>query len=441
MLCFIGGVGLRSFVFVEGFWVFLGLGMLAVGALSFSRDAKVLVSSAMALAGLLGVWWYGAFEPTALALDRFAGQRVAREARIVANPELAAQTQRLIVAFPETLNERVLVVAKRYPEFAYGDTVRVSGAFEKPKNFSNFNYVAYLAKDKIYFTMPFADVELIKAGERSFMRSIFALRRQFEQNVSAALPFPHSAFVNGILLGNDSEMPKSLKDAFVATGVSHVTALSGYNITVIIAFVALILSSFIVSRPVVVVVSVAVIVVFVLMTGASASVVRAGVMGVALLLAQHFGRQRRVINVLVFAAFAMILFNPKILAFDVAFQLSFLALLGLVYIFPRLQERMKPIPEFLKLKESFITTMSAQLAVLPLVLYQFHQFSLVAPIANMLVLPAIPYAMLFGFLTGASGFVSGYLAQLFSYPTWALAAYQLWVVEYFARFSYATLAF
>ena len=441
MLCFIGGVGLRSFLFVEGFWVFLGLGMLAVAALSFSREPKVLVASAMALAALVGVWRYGASEPKALALERFDEERVVREARIVENPELTAQTQRLIVAFPETPDERVLVTAKRYPEFTYGDVVKVSGTLKKPENFSDFDYVAYLAKESIYFTIPFADVGVMKEGERSFMRSIFALRRQFEENVSAALPFPHSAFVNGILLGNDSEMPKELKDAFVATGVSHVTALSGYNITVIIAFVALILSSFILSRPVVVGTSVAVIVVFVLMTGASASVVRAGVMGVALLLAQHFGRQRRVINVLVFAAFVMIVFNPKILAFDVAFQLSFLALLGLVYIFPHLAEKLKRVPEFLKLKESLITTLSAQCAVLPLLLYQFHQFSLVAPIANMLVLPAIPFAMLFGFLTGAFGFVSGTIAQLFAYPTWALVAYQLWVVEYFAQISHATLSF
>lgn len=441
MLCFIAGVGVRSFVPVDDFWIFLGFGLFAVSVIAFSGNPRAIVYAAFALVSLCGVLWYGRFEPSYFVLEPLTGQRVELEANIVADPEFKNGIQRLTVQVSEAPGERVTVTARRYPEFAYGDTVRVSGALKKPENFNGFDYARYLAKDGIYFTMDFAQVALAKEGENGFMRRIFALKKRFEENVSAVLVFPHSAFVNGILLGSDGEIPKELKDAFIATGTSHVLALSGYNITVIIMFVGLLLSSFFVSRHLILYFSIAVIIAFVTMTGASPSVVRAAVMGVALITARQLGRQGSALNMLVFAGFAMILFNPKILMFDISFQLSFLAVLGLAYIFPYLQEKMKKVPEFLKLKESFITTMSAQIAVLPLVLYDFHRFSLAAPVANMLIIPFIPFAMLFGFLAGVAEFASHMLASALAYPLWAIVAYQLAVVKYFAAIPYSVFAF
>lgn len=440
MLCFVGGVGLRSFVFVEGFWVLLGFGIIAIAVLSFSREPRVLLTAAMVAAALFGMWRFGASEPAALMLSSKVGQKVEFVGRIAGDPVRKNGQQRFYFEPNDAPKEKILVSTRRYPEFSHGDTVRVSGTLKKPENFSDFDYVAYLAKEGVYFTVSFADVTLMEEGS-GLKRELYALKRMFEAHISSAMPFPHSAYLNGILLGDDAEMSKELKEAFIATGTSHVLALSGYNITVIIGFVFLIFSSFIMSRFTVVWLSVTVVALFVVMTGASPSVVRAGVMGAALVLARYFGRQGRVINVLIFAAFAMILFNPKILVFDVAFQLSFLALLGLVYIYPWLKEKLARVPELWTMKESFIMTVSAQVAVLPLLLYHFHQFSLVSPLVNTLILPAIPYAMLFGFLTGIAGFVSGFLTQIFSLPTLAFVAYQLGVIQFFSQFSYATLAF
>ena len=180
---------------------------------------------------------------------------------------------------------------------------------------------------------------------------------------------------------------------------------------------------------------------FVLMTGASPSVVRAAIMGGALLIARYFGRESGVLPILVCAAFIMVILNPKILAFDIGFQLSFLAVLGLAYIAPFFSKKLERWPEFFNLKKSFITTVSAQLTVLPLALLSFNQFSIIAPLANMLILPFVPLAMLFGFIVGAIGFVSAHLAQLFAYPLWLVTSYQLYVIEYFAHFSFAAIKF
>jgi len=137
----------------------------------------------------------------------------------------------------------------------------------------------------------------------------------------------------------------------------------------------------------------------------------------------------------------MIIFNPKILVFDIGFQMSFLAVLGLAYIAPFFSKKLERWPDFFKLKESFVSTISAQLAVLPLALLSFNQFSIIAPLANMLILPFIPLAMFFGFIVGAAGFFSAHLAQIFAYPLWLITSYQLYIVEYLAHFSFAAVKF
>ena len=440
MLCFIGGVALRSFVFIENFYIFLVCGILAVVVVSFGRDIKTLMYGALVLAGMFGMFWYGTFEPHELMLERSVGEKMEIEGVIVRDPESKNGMQQIVVAPRSTSGEYILVSVARYPEFAYGDTVRVSGTLKKPETFDTFNYAAYLAKDDIYFVMRYGTAELIAEGS-GIRRALFAFKKQFEYNIGSAMAFPHSAFVSGMLLGSTDEFPKELNEAFRVTGVSHLTALSGYNITVIIVFVSFLLSFLFPSSVMITILSVCAIAVFVLMTGASPSAVRAALMGSALLLAREFGRLGNPIRILICAASIMIFINPRILVFDVGFQLSFLAVLGLAYISPYLMEKMKRVPEFLKLKESLVTTVSAQVAVLPLIAYQFHQVSVVAPLTNVLVLPLVPFAMLFGFLTGASGFVSMRMAEVFAYPLWAITAYQLGVIEYFSHFSFSSLSF
>ncbi|MEK7494101.1 MAG: ComEC/Rec2 family competence protein [Patescibacteria group bacterium] len=439
MLCFVGGVALRSFFVFGEIYALIGIGVLVCVMLAFSRDMKVVLYSAMAGVSLVGMLWFSSFELRQFALEKQVGTKMEIKGEVARDPEFHANTQRLVVAPYDTPKEKILVVAPRYPETAYGDTVRATGTLKRPENFSGFDYAGYLAKDDIYFTMNYADVALVREGN-GVRRSLFAFKNRLKENIDLAMPSPHASFVNGILLGDTADMPKELNDAFVASGVSHLTALSGYNITIIAVFVAFALSFFFTSSGVITVLSIMGIALFVLMTGASPSVVRAAIMGIALLLARHFGRQSAPLIVIVFAAFTMIVFNPRVLLFDVGFQLSFLAVLGLAYVAPYLQKKMARLPEFLKWKESLTTTMSAQVVVLPLLIYQFGQVSLVSPLVNVLVLPLMPFAMLFGFLTGVAGFIAPLAAKIFAYPLWCITAYQIHVIEYFASLPHSLIS-
>src|SRR3989344_5950671 len=155
MLCFIGGVALRSFVLVGDFYLFFGFGAVALFLFSFSKNQKVLLYSTAVIFSLAGV-----SEPASLKLGDSVGRKVEIEGKVAEYPRLKNNTQRLVIAPKEALGERILATAKRYPEFFFGDTVHVSGALKKPENFEKFNYIQYLAKDGIYFLMPFADAVL-----------------------------------------------------------------------------------------------------------------------------------------------------------------------------------------------------------------------------------------------------------------------------------------
>ena len=131
----------------------------------------------------------------------------------------------------------------------------------------------------------------------------------------------------------------------------------------------------------------------------------------------------------------MIWLNPFALVFDVGFQLSFLAVMGLLYIYPFLDNKFRKVPELWKLKELTLMTVSAQLAVVPLLIYYFHQFSALSLLANILILPFVPFAMLAGFVSGVGGMIFLPLGKIIGFTAWAITTYQIKIIEFFATLS------
>jgi competence protein ComEC len=216
------------------------------------------------------------------------------------------------------------------------------------------------------------------------------------------------------------------------TGISHIIAVSGFNITIIILAITSLAQ--IIGRKNSVWLAAFAIVAFVIICGASASVVRAAIMGSLLLISLSLGRQYSVAPALFFAALVMLAVNPKILFWDVGFQLSFAATLGIIYFMPVLGKLAQNLPEDFGLKTLILTTLSAILATMPLIILNFGIISLSAPIVNMLVVPAVPWSMLFGFLT-ALPFVGSGSALV---ANWILL-YILKVVSVFAGLPYSSL--
>ena len=221
-----------------------------------------------------------------------------------------------------------------------------------------------------------------------------------------------------------------------ASGTTHLVALSGQNITIIVIAISSFFGFFS-RRKSVFWLTLLIITFFVLMTGAEASVVRAAIMGGIILLAKQISRIHSMRNVIAVAAFIMVLYNPQVLRFDFGFQLSFAALIGIVYFSPTIKKifKMKEGEGFLGWRENFLTTTSAQLAVLPLILINFSNFSPLSLLANILILEAIPLTMIFGFALGAIGFISLPMAIIFSWFVNLFLIYELAIIDIFSKIS------
>src|SRR3989344_6671568 len=339
------------------------------------------------------------------------------------------------------IDERTLIYTNTFPRYKFGDGISVIGAIKTPQNFADdFDYIAYLKKQNIRTTMSFPKMnkeENLRLGffektKVGLYKKIFGLKNKFESVSNKSIAEPNASFVNGILLGSRQNIPEEIKEAFNKTGTTHILAISGYNI-MIISWAVLAGLVYFFKRRQAFWVSVVVVVLFTILTGASASVVRASTMGLLLLFAHGYGRLYDSKNSIIVAGSVMVFFNPFILNFDIGFQLSFLAVIGLLYLYPFLSHKFKKIPELGKLKELILMTASAQIAVAPLLIYYFHQFSPLSLPVNFLILPFVPVAMLAGFFVGISGMLFVPLGQIIGYAAWAITTYQIVVVEFFAR--------
>jgi len=180
------------------------------------------------------------------------------------------------------------------------------------------------------------------------------------------------------------------------------------------------------------------IVLFVLMTGAPSSAVRAGIMGGLVIWAMKEGRLAHSTNAIMLAAAVMLLINPLLLRYDAGFQLSFLATLGIIWLYPLFEKNFWG-SEANIFKETILMTVAAQFFVLPILLNSFEKLSIVSPFANLLILPAIPYIMLGGFVAGMAGFIFVPLGKLIGFIPYILLKLELLIIQWLANFSWASL--
>jgi competence protein ComEC len=240
-----------------------------------------------------------------------------------------------------------------------------------------------------------------------------------------------------LLLGVKTGLGEEYEAAFRETGIIHIVVLSGYNIALVIAFVLYALAFCMPLRGRLVCGLIA-IVCFALLVGLSATVVRASIMAALLLCAQLIGRTYDVVRALLLAGVLMLVHNPFLLVYDVGFQLSFMATLGLIVLAPWIEERLARVPTIFNVREYVTATIAAQVFVTPLLLYHIGQFSVVALLVNVLVLPMVPVAMLLTFCTGMIGFVSTSLAEIVAYPTYLTLSYIIYIADWFASVPFAS---
>jgi competence protein ComEC len=268
------------------------------------------------------------------------------------------------------------------------------------------------------------------------VRAVYGARHAFEDGVSRALPEPASALAAGILTGGKQGLGKILLEAFTVSGLLPVVVLSGYNVMIVAE--AVLRGLRFMPRRIALILAGLTIFLFVLASGAGASAVRAGIMAGVGLFARATGRTYAALRALMFVFVCMLVFNPLLLLYDPGFQFSFVATLGLIVGAPLISKRLTWVENEL-IREVLATTISAQIFVLPLLLYETGNFSLVAIPANLLVLPVVPFAMLFSFIAGVSGMLLPAVAGYVGLPAYALLSFMMGVATVSAALPLASV--
>jgi competence protein ComEC len=344
----------------------------------------------------------------------------------------------------------ILAIVYADTELIYGDRIRLKGMLETPPENEDFSYRDYLAHQAIYSVSSFPEVSLIGHDQANpLLSALYATRVRLLHVVHTIYPDPEASLVAGIILGEQSGITESVQEAFRVTGTSHVIVISGFNISIIAGLFTHMFSRLL-GRYKGALVAATGIVFYTLLVGANAAVLRAAFLGLLSLPGQLLGRRQFGLNSLAFAAAFLSIFNPTIL-WDVSFQLSFAATLGIMLYaeplsrwFTGLISRYIPPDKAEKLavpvSEYFLLTLAAQLTTLPLLVYYFKRISLTALIANPLILPAQPPLMVLGGLSAIAGALFQPLGQLLAWLCLPFTAYTIHMVEWLATIPHGSIA-
>ena len=350
---------------------------------------------------------------------------------IITAASYGTNVQTLTVELNSPLKGTIQVAADQSPRYSYGDRISLTSTITMPPSGKE----GYFLKQGFAGEAAFPRVTLLASHVGNPMRErLFKIKIGAEDIIQNALPRRTSGFLTGILLGDTATLDKGFKQEMKQTGTTHIVALSGYNISILATSIAFLLALWC-GRRLTFVLSTFVIILFVVMTGAEASVVRAAIMGIFVLLADQVARVYSFRNAIAIAAFLMVLVNPFVLRWDVGFQLSFAAVMGLVYVRPPIQRafRMSQDKGFLGWRENFLATLSAQLAVLPILLMQFGMFAPVSILTNILVLVVVPLTMAAGFGVVLVGMASLFLARIVGIIPHILLSYAMGIIDVAAK--------
>jgi competence protein ComEC len=406
LLGFIGGIALGSFLpnrylAIDFFWFIVGLFLLAA-AIFFQKNKSMMIISLGGLFFILGIWRYAVSLPanTPNKIMFFNNKEVVLQGIIASEPDRRSDKQKLdinvsaIKGVNHEVTGKVLVTTNLYPTFNYGDELQIACRLAAPEEFSGFAYDRYLARYDIYSVCYYPPINKLRGNQGNwFYSAIYNLKAAIRNKINSNLSEPQASLASGILLGDMSGAGNDVQLAFSRSGLSHIAAVSGMNVSIIAAVSMSVLLFLGCWRRQAYYLSVLFIVVFIILVGLPASAVRAGVMGFLALTALAYGRTNKLTNALIFAAAVLLFFNPKLLRDDVGFQLSFLAVVGIIYVYPFFRQRFENIKSVIirGILDVLAITVSAQIFTLPIIAYNFSIISLVAPFANLLVLWSITF--------------------------------------------------
>ncbi|GEM_PF-71854 len=451
---FAAGVLWRSFVHIDlKDVIFTGTAYLLLVLISFilKKDWSVY-ASIMAIALLVGIARFDMadVQPPAF-FENQTNKTISLQAMIVDEPARNASQTKLIVETKSSsaANVGIVVFSKIEQksgdgkEFHYGDEIEMTGKLQKPANFMTdqdmeFDYVNYLRKDGIFYTMKDPQIEILSSDHGNpIKRALFSWRERFDEAIDRAIPAPESIVEGGIIIGERYAFSEQLRQIFMDTGTIHIVTIGGYHVTLVAQWMMKIFSFLpkfagtgmgIVS-----------IFLYVIATGGAQTSIRAGIMATLALFASATGRMYASGRALILAAVVMILMNPFVLVYDVSFELSFMATIAIIFLSPQIERYFNWI-RWKWLREIVAITSSMYMFALPFVLYRIGNLSLVSLPANLAVVPLMPITMIAGFVTGFAGIVSPILAVIPGQIATSFLYLQIAAVAFLAHIPFAAVA-
>lgn len=313
----------------------------------------------------------------------------------------------LYLPLPDSFpSQRVNIVFPAGSGVHYGQHLHIVG---------NLNYTV-LNNGNTAISIYFPKYTIVPNMTDSLFSPLYALRKQIVQGYQLSLSDIDSSLLLGIVFGVKETMPKAFSQQVQATGVTHVIAASGMNVTMVAGFLIALFGKLF-TRKTAIVLSLLGLFLYALFAGLQPSILRATIMGVCLFSSQLFGKQYRGFYILFLTGCFMLFFSP-ILLFDVGFQLSFMSTLGILVI----QPLFKGVH---LLTDDLATTISAQIATVPIMIATFGQYSWFSVIVNGLVLWTIPPLMLIGSMAAFVGLLFPFAEKLLLY----IAIPFLWFFE------------
>jgi competence protein ComEC len=407
-----------------------------LAALSWRRPRLRLIGLLLCCAAL-GGWRYGAAQrpPTAQDVRLLRGRgALTLDGFVQGDPKRTDDGQQVILADQAAqigaqrrrADGIVLLNLPPYPEYRYGQHLVALGELETPRTATRpgeFDYRAYLARKGIFVLMREPLVR-VRPGESSnpALRALLAFRDRCKAVLLRELPEPQASIAVGVLLGLQSSIPDETYNTFSVTGTSHILVVSGWNFTIVATVLAGLASRLRLKRNTIFWISMLVLWSYAFFVGPTGTVLRAAVMASLVVLARSIDRRTEPWTLLFAACWALTLYDPNTL-WDLGFQLSALATASL-FAFGRPVEawlRRCPPLRWASLEwatEALTATLAAQILALPIILYQFGNLSLIAPLANILLVPVVPYTMLLGTLALVGGLIWLPLGQGLALIVW-----------------------
>ncbi len=344
----------------------------------------------------------------------------------------------------QTVEGLVQVTVLRYPEIQYGMRLQLEGNLTTPEVLEEFDYRAYLARQGVHSVMAFPTLFIVEEGVGTrFYHLIFSFKARAQLVINQMIPDPESSLLSAFILGNDAGMPVSLQEDFRLVGLSHIITISGFHVAIIMAVLVPVLDPLFGKRNTVWVVS-AILIVYTILVGAPVAMIRSVIMGIAYLVGNRIlGRSGFTLAVLIAAAVVLSAVNPQVL-WDVSFQLTFAATLGLILFSSRfdrwgvrqLRRVMTPSGLVYEIVEIFVRvemiSFAAQLPAVPIILYHFGRFSTLSLLANPLVVPVSSITIILGALATLLGLILLPLGQVIAWSAWLFLKYINLVVIWLA---------